>query len=592
MRLDYRCIPTPFLALFILLMLGASRSVHAADETVLSHDGVTIRVLREPLSGDSASPNDASSNTLSLAQLPVQVSSFAVLETETVVVSCTADPGVLAFRTRRDGRLTRQGEILLNSVSNPPQARIVADQRHGMAMEIGDRQEGLRQIVGLSKDGILEIRQPPGRTVTIRTALRYALVPSLVGTDLLFDPETLSAGKPSYLPSLSMVVGLQEGGSGMLTAVWPPGDQSARVHVAEKTNTRRVESIELDTAGEPVFVSFIEDPNIWHAEPLRKEYLETDTAIAWQRPFDARWVGRFFIDSDGYDFPFYFLAERQKLWGRCIRGWFYYPVWFDGEKTMVHFEKKFPPVGDLLIYYLDTYDDGGQISPVGVMQRALGKDAAARLLDFEGTKELTLLEHRNAVCAMTYKIEGCFAGEPDARPWAEVRPYADDIATFIRLIRERVFQFDQFAADLQDLLQAERKKQPELAGALEPCEEILEELRVIAADDLPNVSLETVREWTDAVKQLAPDTEKKNLETVKALTQKCRSVAGTQDDMARNLCVVTIRLMEEAARMGTTSPQHVRLAEQIIARCRGIIRQPTWWEPCRKYLPKSNPGAP
>lgn len=592
MRLDYRCIPTPFLALFILLMLGASRSVHAADETVLSHDGVTIRVLREPLSGDSGSSNDASSNTLSLAQLPAQVSGFAVLETETVVVSCTADPDVLAFWTRRDGQPSRQGEILLGSVSNFQQTRIVADERNGMALEISDRQEGLRQIVALSKDGILEIRQPPARTVTVRSALRYALVPSLVGTDLLFDPETLPAGKPSYLPSLNMVVGLQQGGSGMLTAVWPPGDQSARVHVAEKTNTRRVESIELDTAGEPVFVSFIEDPNIWHAEPLRKEYLETDTAIAWQRPFDARWIGRFFIDSDGYDFPFYFLAERQKLWGRCIRGWFYYPVWFDGEKTMVHFEKKFPPVGDLLIYYLDTYDDGGQISPVGVMQRALGKDAAAELLDFEGTKELTLLEHRNAVCAMTYKIEGCFAGEPDARPWAEVRPYADDIATFIRLIRERVFQFDQFAADLQDLLQAERKKQPELADALEPCEEILEELRVIAADDLPNVSLETVREWTDAVKQLAPDAEKKNLETVKALTQKCRSVAGTQDDMARNLCVVTIRLMEEAARMGTASPQHVRLAEQIIARCRGIIRQPTWWEPCRKYLPKSNPGAP
>jgi len=127
---------------------------------------------------------------------------------------------------------------------------------------------------------------------------------------------------------------------------------------------------------------------------------------------------------------------------------------------------------------------------------------------------------------------------------------------------------------------------------LKPCEEILEEIRAIAADDLPDISLETVREWTDAVKQLTPDAEKKNLATVKALTQKCRSVAGTQDDMARNLCVVTIRLMEEAARMGTASPQHVRLAEQIIARCRGIIRQPTWWEPCRKYLPKSNPGAP
>jgi hypothetical protein len=160
------------------------------------------------------------------------------------------------------------------------------------------------------------------------------------------------------------------------------------------------------------------------------------------------------------------------------------------------------------------------------------------------------------------------------------------------LIRERVFRFDQFAADLQTLLQGEQEKQPELADALAPCQEILAEIRAIAADDLPDVSLETVGEWTDAVKQLSPDTEKKNLATVKALTQKCRSVAGTQDDMARNLSVVTIRLMEEAARMGTASPQRVRLAEQIITRCRSVLRTPTWWEPCRRYIPKSNPGAP
>ena len=246
----------------------------------------------------------------------------------------------------------------------------------------------------------------------------------------------------------------------------------------------------------------------------------------------------------------------------------------------------------MLIYYLDTYDDSQTASPIGIMQKSLGKDVAAKLLDFEGTKELTLLAHRNAVCAMTYKIEARFAGEPDAPPWPEVRPFADDIATFIQLIRQRVFQFDKFAADLEDLLLAEQKKQPELADALKPCEDILVEIRSIVADDLPDVSLDTVRGWTDAVKHLTPDAEKNNLAIVKALTQKCRSVAGTQDDMARNLSVVTICLMEEAARMGAASPEHVHLAEQIIARCRAILRAPTWWEPCRRYLPKSNPGAP
>ena len=592
MTLLNRLLRGTLLATAVLAVPFAAEPDRAVGGITVSHNGVTIRILDEPFSGNTISTADTSSETHSPDQLPLQVSGFPILETEAAVMAAAADPGVFTFWTGQHDHLKRQGDVILSSPSSPPRLRIVADEKHGVALEMGDRQKGQQQIVALSKEGILEIRQPAGRTVTIRTPLRYVMVPSLVGTDLLYDPDSLPAGEFSYLPSLNMVVGLQEGGAGMLTAVWPPGDQLARVRVKEQGDTSIIESFELDTADQPVFIRFINHANIWHAERLREQYLETDTPLKWQRPFDARWIGRFFVDSDGYDFPFYFLTERHKLWGRYVRGWFYYPLWFDGDKTMVHFEKKFPPIGDLLVYYLDTYDDSKQWSPVGVMQKSLGRDVAASLLDFEGTREQVLLEHRNAVCAMTYKIEACFARDPEAAPWAEVKHYADDIATFIGLIRERVFQFDRFAADLHELLQAEQEKQPALVESLKPCEDILTEIRDIVVGDLPETSLVEVGRWTGSIKELTPDDEKQSLDTVKALTRNCRSVAGTQDDMARNLSVVTIRLMEEAARMGTASPQHVRVAEQIIQRCRKTLRQPSWWEPCRRYIPKSNPGAP
>ena len=200
------------------------------------------------------------------------------------------------------------------------------------------------------------------------------------------------------------------------------------------------------------------------------------------------------------------------------------------------------------------------LAPVTVMQKSLGKDEAAKLLDFEGTKEQVLLEHRNAVCAMTAKIESYVAKEPEAPPRAEVLPYADDVSTFIRLIRERVFQFDQFAADMQEMLESEQQKQPALADALQESDNIVAEIRDMVKAELPETSLEEVRSWTDQIKLLAADDGRDNLAAVKELTQQCRNVAGTQDDMARNLSVVTIRLMEEAARMGTASPQHVRIA--------------------------------
>ncbi len=575
----------------VLAMAFASPSILAADEDTGTPSGVRIRVLDQPFSGDSASLAGTAEKTSLLDQQPLPVSGYPVLESHAAVVACSTRGGVLTFWARQGDQFTRQGDVLLSSTATAPQLRLVRDERAGVALEIEDAQPGLKQLVALSPDGILEIRQPPDRTVSVRSTLSYVLVPSLVGTDLLYDPQTLPVGEPNYLVSLNMVVGLQAGGGGMLIAVWPPGDQLARVCAENRDGQRVISPLELDTAGQGVFVSFINHANLWHALPLRDAYLETDTAIKWQRPFEARWIGRFFIDSDEYEFPFYFLSQRHKLWGRYIRGWFYYPVWFDGKRTMVHFEKKFPPLGELLIYYLDTYD-GKQVSAVSVMQSSLGKEAAARLLDFPGTRDRPLLEHGNAVCAMTYKIEAYFAQEAGAAPWAEVMLYGNDIATFIRLIRERVFEFDRFAVELQDLLRTQQQQQPALASSLEPCEEILAEIRDIVAADLPGTSLEEVGQWTSNIQSLSLDDRQQGLATVKDLTQKCRSVAGTQDDMARDLCVVTIRLMQEGARMGTGSSEHVRVAEQIIARCRQVLRQPTWWEPSRKYMPKSNPGAP
>jgi hypothetical protein len=563
-----------------------------AGGTAASHAGVTLHILDAPFSGELASLDDKTLKTSSRDELPETVAGYPVLQSKTAVVAWTSDSCDLTFWSRRQDRLTERGKVSLDSASGKVRFQILKNNKHGMAVAVESPKKGVRHVVALSKDGILEIRQPPGQTAVVHSPLRYMLVPSLIGTDLLYDPEDLSAERSSYLPSLNMVVGLASGGDGMLVGVWPPGDHVARLQVGENS-PRRIESFSLDTAGECFYLAFLDHPGIWHEERLRDEYLETDTPIAWRRPFDARWIGRFFIDSDGYHFPFYFLAQKHKLWGRYIRGWHYYPVWFDGDKTMVHFEKKFPPMGELLIYYLDTDEDDAELSsPAAVMRRSLGHDEAARLLDFEGTKEQVLLEHRNAVCAMTYKIESYFALEVEAPPWTVVKQYCDDVAKFIRLIRERVLQFDQFAADLQELLEIEKNRQPSLSAALEPCQELLMELREIVEADLPETPLEEIGAWTDSIKTLTTDDARKSLEITKILTQQCRSVAGAQDDLARDLSIVTIRLMEEAAKMGTRSPEHVRLAEQIITRCRSILRQPTWWEPCRKYLPKSNPGAP
>jgi len=227
-----------------------------------------------------------------------------------------------------------------------------------------------------------------------------------------------------------------------------------------------------------------------------------------------------------------------------------------------------------------------------VMEKALGRQEAARLLDFDGVEERPLLEHGNAVCAMTNGMQKWLDEGQDSQHKAEIDRYCDDVADFIRMIRERIEEFDAFAAATREFLQAQAKANPALEDMVADLDGTLIEMQKTRTSDMPRESLAEVRAWTDQMKRLALGTGPGRNKKYEPLAGRCRSVAGTQDDLARALSIVAIRLTEEAAGLGVASPEHARLAEQVIARTRQVLRKPTWWEPRRAYWPKSDPGRP
>jgi len=107
---------------------------------------------------------------------------------------------------------------------------------------------------------------------------------------------------------------------------------------------------------------------------------------------------------------------------------------------------------------------------------------------------------------------------------------------------------------------------------------------------MPRTSLEEVRGWTEQIKGLAGEVHEDNLERFLVLSRKCRQVAGAQDELARAMSVLAIRVMEEAVAAGVGSPERVKLAERIVAKVRAVLRRPTWWEPWRSYSPRRDPG--
>ncbi len=580
-------------AMLLIATVGAfdrPTPVRADTGIRFSLSGVTVWVADAPYGGESQYFTQRTWQQLATDSLPDTVAGYPILESETTILALAADGSDLTCWTRREGRVVRRGRVTLDAASASVKFRLLVDDiRARVTIEACAPDMRRRYSVSLSSDGIMKIDQPADKSVAVSGNLPYVLVPSMVGTDLLYTTQDVAPAQPAFLPSLNMLVGLADEQDGMLVATWPPGGQRIRLG---RSTAGPSTTITFDTAGQSLYLALLDHPGIWHEESLRNEYLETYSPISWQRPFDARWIGRFHIVSEEYAFPFFFLHEKQRLWGRCMRGWYDYPVWFDGSQSMVHFEKKFPPKGTLLIYYLDTdKNDRGILSPLGVMRRSLGKTATEKLMDLAGAEEQVLLEHRNAVCAMTAAIEEYFGGTPNAPPKEQVEQYADDVVTFIRLIRERDFDYDRFAADVQQLLSERKAADPSLSAAVADIDGLLLDMRELVKEDALKIPLDTVRSWTSAIKSAASQDDADNLARVKTLTQQCRTVAGTQDDIARDLSVLTIRLMEAAARMGTASPERVHLAEQLIAKSRAILRQPTWWEPCRRYTPKSNPGT-
>ena len=299
------------------------------------------------------------------------IAAETVLKSSSLTAAFDAQKGRIVISTRQGDRLTPRAEAAFESVGRFETLKSVrSGNRDGI--EVRSATAEVEFTVYLDDRGILEFKPGKARKLVLSGMnLRYAMVPSLVGTDFLYDPKYFPRDR-MHIPALNIVVGMVLGEGCMITGIWPSGGQSAALDLGPHGKWKGIDSLSLDTAGQSFYLSCIERPGVWHVEPLLRNYLEKDTVIAWKRPFEAQWFGRMHITSDDYDWPFYFINKPLRLWGRYIRDWYRYPVRFDGEKTVIHFEKRFRPEGELLIYCLQPHPihaDASVVTPAEAMGR-------------------------------------------------------------------------------------------------------------------------------------------------------------------------------------------------------------------------------
>jgi hypothetical protein len=495
----------------------------------------------------------------------------------------TSDGGLVVSAVLPGG-LKQRCVIVPSPAFSAPQCSVVQESdrtRLSVSSTTGDRS----YTASFSPKGLITVEAknvPQFRVQDCR--LRYGLLPSFAGTDICYAPPKMPIGKEFSIPSTQWFVGLADGNESMLVAVWESDTQAVSLGLSGEGESRLIDSLSIATETNGFSLSLVEHPGLWHQEPLKEDWLGEYVPIGWERPFPARWQSQFFVTPGGepsfrapyMDYSFPIADAKTRMWGVWFEDWNHYPFYFDGRRTMFHFEKTFIPTGNALIYFLqpaaaDLY------SPCEIVEQALGQEKAAALFDFDANQirklkysTPDLFMYDRPVCATTTRLSKIKQQEK-----ASVGVnLATHLYEFIREIRGRVDQYRSFFSQVQDHLASEKSAHPELQDYLTEMEGLVA-MAQTRSKEIYATPLTAVEKKTDAMKQLLQEGKGDGFDCGEL---DVRGPAGSQDDLCRHYNRLVMRLAQTAALKCGDSPAKAVIAKYIWDQSRAVLRQPTRWE--------------
>jgi hypothetical protein len=276
------------------------------------------------------------------------------------------------------------------------------------------------------------------------------------------------------------------------------------------------------------------------------------------------------------DYSFPIANTKTRLWGVWFEDWNHYPFFFDGPRTVLHFEKTFIPNGDALFYFLEPAA-ADLLSPCEIVEQVLGNEKAAALFDFDGNgmrklKYSTPNEfiYDRPVCATTTRLSRIKQTEKATVGLNLVT----HLYEFIREIRGRVDQYTAFLQQTKIYLDDQEKAHPEWHAYLADLQTMVVEGQSKSATTYAT-PLSTVEGRIEAMKKLLPAGNGDGFDCGRL---DVRGPAGAQDDLCRRYNRLVLRLVQTAAFNAGDSPEKAAVAKHLWDESRKILRQPTRWE--------------
>lgn len=339
--------------------------------------------------------------------------------------------------------------------------------------EIGTNNEGekiLRVTTGAAQAEITLgagpfVKVTPVKDATaieVRGDARYAAVPDFFADDVVLDPVHLAM--PSLtVPAENFLLQFMEGGNTIVMCIWPgrlkqpaanSGAASARKEekegpepqvdllFADEGKARRISAVRIEFQNQPVYTGILEQKGLWQDEGAAALPTYKPTAIAWKRPFEARWRGDFIVaegqrladwptrnqsfdfrstssvqkeNADPLDARFHAATSSKRsanwweqgmqwwekgdqdspqIWQESLASFFIYPAVFKGDEVRLclYADKRArnkPHVYERVIIYPLGRVPATPLTvftPVDLMREALGQGPCEYILDLAGIK--------------------------------------------------------------------------------------------------------------------------------------------------------------------------------------------------------------
>ena len=457
-----------------------------------------------------------------------------------------------------------------------------------------------RRLAFRFRDAMIEVAPTEDiRGVDIVAQFAYAIVPTFIGDDLVYDPRRAGGLEALQVPAENALLGLMKEPESILVACWPEGNQEVELHVAGAALDR----IRLVPAGQRLCLGLLTCPGLWHAAAVDAESYEQDMPIEWRPPFPARWLTQFvyqpyaagdwtnpppLVQYDGVASTFAF-GSRYETWKATV-GFYIWPCWFHDGKTFLRLGQKIAPLDkEVLIYALERSGNtpGDKKLPMDLVRQALGNDEADRIFDAPGRAAFSLYRQNSvyaqATCGTTAELEKVFEAGEEVQKRDLVLQVADDLVYYLEQMKARIDVFCDFAAEARRFRDNIEQNGPQLAAFLEEIDmdSVIEQIETSCTARVMRELVPSGVGVIDQVRALTELDSPDNLKRYQELKAQIIYRGGVLDSCAARNDLLLRGLAQKAGYRCVDAPEKARLAKALRVLIRQYLRNPTQWEQVR-----------